>query len=107
MQETLEINEKVDSGQCTLALVGWIDSSNSYRLEQWLATNLDKGYKRITFCCRDLQFVSGAGIRVFLAAIRNVGSRDDCELVFANIGESVKGVFAVTGLSKLITQIES
>ena len=107
MQETLQLNEKVDNGDCRLALVGWIDSGNSYLLEQWLETNLDKGYKRIIFCCADLQFISSAGIRVFLAAIRRIGALEGCELAFANIGESVMGVLNVTGLDKLISQVES
>ena len=90
MQETLQLNETTDNGQCRLALAGWIDSSNSYLLEQWLEANLDKGYKR-----------------VFLAANRRIGALDDCELLFANIGESVMGVLNVTGMDKLISQVEA
>lgn len=107
MQETLQLNETTDNGQCRLALAGWIDSSNSYLLEQWLEANLDKGYKRIIFCCAGLQFISSAGIRVFLAANRRIGALDDCELLFANIGESVMGVLNVTGMDKLISQVEA
>ena len=103
MQETLQLKEQVDGGQCRLALVGWIDSGNSYLLEQWLETGLDKGYRRIVFNCAGLQFISSAGIRVFLAAIRRVAQLDDCELAFADIGASVMGVLNVTGLDKLIT----
>ena len=107
MQDTLQLNETVGDAQCRLALTGWIDSSNSYLLEQWLETNLDKGYKRIIFCCAGLEFISSAGIRVFLAANRRIDALDDCELLFANIGESVMGVLNVTGLDKLISQVEA
>lgn len=104
---TLELKEKTDNGHCRLELVGWIDSGNSYLLEEWLEANLDKGYRRITFCCQGLEFISSAGIRVFLAALRHIGALDDCELMFANVGESVMGVLTVTGLDKLITLAES
>ena len=104
---TLELKEKTDNGHCRLELVGWMDSSNSYLLEEWLEANLNKGHRRITFCCRGLEFISSAGIRVFLAALRHIGMLDDCELRFANIGASVMGVLTVTGLDKLITQAES
>lgn len=104
-QETLRLNEDVDAaaGQCSLHLAGWLDSSNSFLLEQWLDANLGKGYKRIAFCCEDLQFASSAGIRVFLDAARRVKQADDCELVFSRVRENLQRVFIMTGMNKIIT----
>ncbi|MDE0155266.1 MAG: STAS domain-containing protein [Gammaproteobacteria bacterium] len=106
MQDTLQLQEQTEAGACRLSLKGWIDSSNSYLLETWLDTNLDKGHGRIIFCCRDLEFVSSAGVRVFLSAVRRVAALPDCELAFADIGEQVMSVFVMTGLNKLIKQVD-
>jgi len=106
VNDTLQLQEQVEAGACQLFLKGWIDSSNSYLLETWLDENLDKGYQRIIFHCGELEFVSSAGIRVFLAAVRRIAALDGCELAFADIGEQVMNVFAMTGLVKLIKQVD-
>ena len=106
MEDTLHLQEQAEDGACRLSLKGWIDSSNSYLLETWLDTNLDKGHSRIIFCCKDLEFVSSAGVRVFLSAVRRVAALQDCELLFADIGEQVMNVFVMTGLVKLVKQVD-
>ena len=107
-RETLRLNEEVDAagGHCTLNLAGWLDSSNAFLLEQWLDANLGKGYRRITFCCGDLQFASSAGIRVFLNASRRVEPMTDCELVFSRVRDNLQRVFIMTGMNKIITQVD-
>ena len=106
-QETLRLSEAIDdnSGHCTLTLVGWVDSSNSFLLEQWLDANLDKGYKRVILSCENLQFASSAGIRVFLGAARRVHALADCDLVFSQVNENIRRTFVMTGLDRIITQV--
>jgi len=43
---------------------------------------------------------------VFLSAVRRVAALPDCELAFADIGEQVMSVFVMTGLNKLIKQVD-
>lgn len=107
MQDTLQLQEQVEDGACRLSLKGWIDSSNAHLLETWLDKTPEQGYRRIIFCCRELEFVSSAGIRVFLSAVRRIAAQPDCELLFAGIGEQVMNVFVMTGLVKLIKQVDA
>ena len=103
MTENLTLKENLDGNTCRLNLQGWLDSSNAFELEQWLDEKIKMDLEGIIFDCAELQFVSSAGLRVFLTAIRSIGEKENCKLVFSGINESVGSVISATGLDKLMT----
>ena len=68
-------------------------TSTSFLLEQWLEANLSKRGIRASFF---VALIGSFGIRAFLQTLHRSATPDDSAVVFANIGESIKAVVAIT-----------
>jgi anti-sigma B factor antagonist len=81
-----------DPRRVTIALVGSLDTNTSPHLESALKPVLDGAETRLViFDLSDLEFLSSAGIRVLLAARKNLKARE--------------GVFAMRNAQPQITKV--
>lgn len=92
----LKFEEKEDT--LFLSIKGRVDTTTAPILEaslqkNWTAKNLQMDFK-------ELEYVSSAGLRVFLAALKKAKKQNGA-LKLLNINESVMEVFEITGFKKL------
>jgi anti-anti-sigma factor len=84
-----------------LAMDGKLDGFSAPALEAQITRLLSDGVKRIVFDCSGLEYISSAGLRVFLAAARHLqtaGGRCD----FAALSPAALEIFRLSGFLELM-----
>jgi anti-sigma B factor antagonist len=92
-------NEKTDA-ELLIALEGRLDTTTAPQLEEKL-NELLPGVTSLTFDLTKLEYVSSAGLRVFLYAQKKMNKQGS--MVVKNISSEVMGIFDVTGFSEMLT----
>ncbi len=83
------------------ALEGRIDATTSEKFQEALMSLVEKTKTDIKLDCKNLEFVSSAGLRVFLIAQKTM-SEKKCTLVLNNVPNSINKVFVMTGFDKFL-----
>ena len=96
----MEIVESKHNGVVVLALSGRLDASNASLLEQQLLGLIDAGERRITLDCAGLDYISSAGLRVLLVAVKRLRA-DDGRMVLAALKDPIKEIFDIAGFSSI------
>ncbi len=78
----------------TIALEGRLDTTTSPKLESELSTVLD-GISELLFDLDKLEYISSAGLRVLLAAQKNMAKHGNMEI--CNVKPEIMEIFEVTG----------
>ena len=84
----------------TVALEGRLDTMTSPDLEAELNRSLD-GIDSLIFDFTKLDYISSAGLRVLLAAHKQMSARDG--MTVTKVNEVVQDVFDVTGFADILT----
>lgn len=80
-------------------LCGRLDVTSSPLLEDRLRLLLAEQNKWVVFDCSELSYVSSAGLRVFLSALRHL-SAEGGGVAFAALSEPVRLLFQLAGLDE-------
>ena len=89
--------EKITNGDSlTLRVEGRVDTTNAKEFEEIITNSLD-GVKELIMDFESLEYISSAGLRVMLMAIKKMKKQGSMAVTNAN--EMVKEIFEVTGLS--------
>ena len=94
----MEINKTVNLDTVTIALNGRLDTSSAPELEAYLNENVEEN-KKVIIDCKELSYVSSAGLRVFLSLQKKMKDL----LKFINVQELVMEVFEMTGFCDILT----
>ena len=97
----MEIIKTQKDAELVITIKGSLDSTTSYDLEQVIDKSL-KGIKKLVFECRDLEYVSSAGLRVILKPQKIMNERGG-ETICRHINNDVMDILAVTGFLKVLT----
>lgn len=95
----MEINKKTENDKTIISIKGEIDSSNVGDFESQLMKAV-AGVSNATLDLAGLEYVSSAGLRVFLKVQKMFGSGD--ALTIINTDEEVMEIFKVTGFFRLL-----
>ena len=95
----MNIEKKLDGGKLSLKVIGRLDTNTSPELEAEM--NLD-GVNEVLFDLSELEYVSSAGLRIFLTAQKAMMACGG-QMTIANPNATVKGVFDITGCSDIFT----
>ena len=93
----MEIKETRHGSSVVLALTGSLDVVTSPDLEKRLAALLDAGTRDLVFDLTHLDYVSSAGLRVFMLALKRLSK--DGKLRFCGLSKNVRQVFDIAGIS--------
>ena len=95
----MDFVKTADGSGLTVSLAGDLDSLNAPELEDRLKAELD-GLKELIFDLAALEYVSSAGLRVFLSMQKTMKAQGNMEIV--NVNDEVMDIFKVTGFVKLL-----
>ena len=84
---------------------GEVDASSSIELDQVIAGAI-KEHKKIVIDCSELQYISSAGLGVFMSYIQEIEA-NDIKMVLFGLQEKVFNVFQILGLDQLLTITDS
>ena len=98
----LEIRESTEAEILVLELVGRLDTKTSGALEKSVATHLGAGQRRFILDLAGMEYVSSAGLRIFLMLAKKV-SGGKGSLALCGLIPQVKEVFDIAGFTRLFT----
>ena len=96
----MEINKKIDGNMCTFELVGRLDTLTSPQLEEALK-EVPEDANELVLDLKDLEYVSSAGLRVFLNAQKNMMNRG--KMCLKNVNDEIMEVLDMTGFTQILT----
>ncbi len=96
----MTINKSMNGSELTIALEGRLDTTTAPQLEAELKAVLP-GLTSLTWDMADLAYLSSAGLRVLLAAQRNMNKQGSMKVIHVN--ETIMDIFEVTGFVDVLT----
>ncbi len=99
----MTIDCKRNGAELTLSLNGRLDTSTAFQLDAAINENID-GVAKLIFDFASLAYLSSAGLRVLLNAQKTMTRRGG-KMEFLHVNESVRDVFALTGLLDIFTVV--
>ena len=91
--------EEID-GNVVAFLAGILDTAAAPETEKAMKPLNDVEGKDIIIDCTDLEYISSAGLRIFLGILQNAEDKDG-HVYIKGINDEVRGVFAITGFSNI------
>lgn len=95
---TLTITQAAEAINATLE--GRLDTAASAQFATDMQPLLDNASKHIIMDCKNLEFISSSGLRLFLT-IRKASIAAGGKVTICNVSENVKQVFVITGFYSL------
>lgn len=90
----------------SLIVNGDVDASSSIQLDESLGAVVNSGELKILIDCTALNYISSAGLGVFMSYIEDINTKN-IKLAIFGLNEKVRNVFDILGLDQLITIVDS
>ena len=98
----MEVSEEKKGNVLILGVSGKLDVSNSKVFEERILAIIDAGAQQFVVDLSRLDYVSSAGLRVFLTAAKLLNSANG-KMVFCSLKESVREVFDISGFFSIFS----
>ncbi|MBF9253317.1 STAS domain-containing protein [Pontibacter sp. 172403-2] len=89
-----------------ITLDGELDASSSVLLDEELSDPEIMKYSKILVDCKNLHYISSAGLGVFISHLQRFEDAQ-IKLIFFNMQEKVRNVFEILGLDLLMTIVSN
>ena len=96
----LNIEKNKDNDALVVSLEGRLDTTTAPKFEDELKNSLD-GITALTIDIKKLEYISSAGLRVFLSAQKRMNAQG--EMKVTHVSEAIMDIFEVTGFSDILT----
>ena len=97
----IHIKRLQEDGADVLALIGEIDASSSIELDLAIAKSVGEGFTKILVDCGALEYISSAGLGVFMSYIEEFKGRN-IKMVLFGMNDRVANTFSILGLNELL-----
>lgn len=97
----IHIKRLQEEGADVIALIGEIDASSSIELDLAIAKSVGEGFTRILVDCSALEYISSAGLGVFMSYIEEFREKD-IKMALFGMSEKVANTFEILGLNELL-----
>lgn len=95
-----KIGQREQEGVNVLELKGYLDAHTAPKLEEALQTLMKNSHFNIVVNCKDLSYISSAGLGVFMAFIEDV-RKNKGDIKLSNMSAKVYNVFDLLGFPLL------
>ena len=102
----IDIKRIQEEGYDLITVVGDVDASSSIELDNVLEEALASGDKKFLVDCSALEYISSAGLGVFMSYIEEFKKHGVAMVIFG-LNEKVRNVFEILGLDQLLTIAET
>jgi len=96
----VEIKSHLENDIFTIFVIGEVDASSSIYLDESIS-EATKEHKKILVNCQQLEYISSAGLGVFMSYINDMED-NGISLVIFGLSDKVKHVFQILGLDQLL-----
>lgn len=94
----VSIQEK--DGKMLAILAGSLDTAAAPETEKAMSPLNEVNGKDIIIDCTELEYISSAGLRIFLGILQNA-EENDSHVFIKGINENVRTIFTITGFSNI------
>jgi anti-sigma B factor antagonist len=98
----IEIEKTNENNYLLITVSGEADASSSIHLDKAIREAMDENGPNILIDCTNLDYISSAGLGVFMSYIEEI-SRKSIKFVIFGLSEKVLKVFGILGLDQLLT----
>jgi anti-sigma B factor antagonist len=98
----VQIKRRQEDGADIIVPIGEIDASSSIELDLTIAKSVGEGFTRILVDCSALEYISSAGLGVFMSYIEEFQDKN-IKMVLYGMNDKVINTFEILGLSELLT----
>ena len=98
----MEISSSQQSSITILTLDGRLDGESSPSLEESVNDHLANDCKQIIFDCSQLNYISSAGLRVFLISSKRTSAVAGC-VTFCSLQPNIVEIFELSGFDNLFS----
>jgi len=98
----MTITKTLNNENTLLSLSGRLDTITSNSLSGELEKVFEEKPSCITIDFNELEYISSAGLRVLIDAQKKANSAGT-KLVITGANDNIKGIFEITGFSKILT----
>ena len=98
----MKIIEHPDHNYIVLKLHGEIDASSAINLDESIKKAFETGSLNLLVDCENLEYISSAGLGVFMSYIKGLQAENKQMILFA-LNESVFSTFEILGLHHIIS----
>lgn len=97
----IHIKRLQEDGADIIVLIGEIDASSSIELDLAIAKSVGEGYKKILVDCGALEYISSAGLGVFMSYVEEFKDQN-IVMVLYGMSDKVANTFQILGLNELL-----
>lgn len=97
----VDIKRIQEDGHDVIVIIGEVDASSSIELDNAISDAVKTGKKKLLVDCTSLEYISSAGLGVFMSYIEEF-KRNDINLVIFGLNDKVANVFEILGLDQLL-----
>ena len=97
----MEIATIIEEGYIIIGVEGDLDASSAIYLDQEIEQSLEIDKKRVIVNCEKLEYISSAGLGVFISYLKEFQSREITFVIYG-MSDKVKNVFQILGLDNLV-----
>jgi len=98
----MEITERRTAEIVTLSLSGKLDTTTAKTFEEKILAQIESGDRRFVIDLAQLDYISSAGLRVFILASKRLNSANG-KMVLCALKVPVKEVFDIAGFSSIFS----
>lgn len=97
----VHIKRLQEEGMDIISPIGEIDASSSIELDLTIAKSVGEGFSKILVDCSALEYISSAGLGVFMSYIDEFKDKN-LKMVLFGMSEKVSNTFEILGLNELL-----
>jgi anti-sigma B factor antagonist len=98
----IEIHKNIENNYLLITVEGEADASSSIHLDSNIKESIEENHKIILVDCTNLNYISSAGLGVFMSHIGEIEEKEINFILFG-LSEKVLNVFNMLGLDQLLT----
>lgn len=98
----MEVITKINNEVLKISVIGELDASGAVNLDHVIQKALDDKLYKIVVDCQQLDYISSAGLGVFISHMADISDHNG-KLIFFNMKDSVRHVFDLLGLQHVVT----
>ncbi|MBX2964745.1 MAG: STAS domain-containing protein [Cyclobacteriaceae bacterium] len=102
----VQIKRIQEDGTDIIIPIGEIDASSSIELDLTIAKSVGEGFTKILIDCSTLEYISSAGLGVFMSYIEEFSDKS-IKMVLFGMNDKVLNTFEILGLSELLTIVKT
>lgn len=102
----MEITKKKENNYLNLIIDGDLDASSAIYLDEYIQNALNENENIILIDCGRLDYISSAGLGVFMSYLKDFDERNVIMVLFG-LSDKVKNVFQILGLDNLLRIVET